>query len=51
MFSYTVAYGDLDCDGTYSTFFQGVKASRSADMIHNCTTAKMGGIGSLNETE
>lgn len=44
------AFGDLDCDGIYSTFGQRIYGSRSADGLHNCRTRKTP-IGSFNETE
>ena len=45
------AAGDLDCDGTYSTFalrFQGLSAP---DGISNCVFQRMGGFIVFNETE
>ena len=47
-----VAVGDLDCDGTYSTIYQGIVGHNSgAEGIVNCRVQMNPGFTVANETE
>ena len=49
--AFACALGDLDCDGTYSTFAAFIAGSRGANNIVNCTAGQKSGIATFNETE
>ena len=45
------AFGDLDCDGTYSTFYAIQKGYFGLNQITNCVVKRDAGVIVINETE
>ena len=50
-YAVAAAVGDLDCDGTYGSFYMMLRGDMNPDGITNCRSQQMGSIRVINETE